>query len=531
MPMMPPMEFSMPMYRDFVPNAIRPWLYVLFAIVFQLSGGIYLGTLSNIMGTTSFMREDVLMIGLCAVVGVCMPFPLLFRFKFRYTNRQLLINAALVIAVCNFLCMHTESIPLLCVISFVAGFFKLCGTFECMSTIQLWMAPGRDFTRFFPLLYIIVIGCMNMSSWVANQLTYHFGSWYMMHWFMIGLLLLVALTVFVLTRNVRIMPKVPLISVDWLGCVLWSLVLLEGIWIFTYGEYYNWFDSKVFCTVCAAFPVTLYFCISRMLHIRHAFIDAKAFSYKNLVPILGLFLILELMCSTPKALQNVFTSAVLGYGAMTTARFSLLEFAGTVAGCLFTMWWIRSLRQKYTRLLSIGFFAILLYQLAMYFCISPDMNIEIFYLPTMLRTFGYAIFFCALTIYLEEVMPFQHFFMGLTICGFIRNGLADCIASAGYAHSLRWYVADYATHSVTSGKMIASGVSGIPDAGSMLAAKLDALAPLMSGIKTLFGWTCFIGCAFLLLFLLYDVEPIRRTLKKIPSWRSVGMELKESLNE
>ena len=89
------MVFSMPMYREFVPKSVRPWIYVFFAIVFQLSGGIYLGTLSNMMGTTSFMREDVLMIGLCGVVGVCMPFPLLFRFKFRFTNRQLLLGAAL----------------------------------------------------------------------------------------------------------------------------------------------------------------------------------------------------------------------------------------------------------------------------------------------------------------------------------------------------------------------------------------------------------------------------------------------------
>lgn len=34
--------------------------------------------------------------------------------------------------------------------------------------------------------------------------------------------------------------------------------------------------------------------------------------------------------------------------------------------------------------------------------------------------------------------------------------------------------------------------------------------------------------AVLLLFL-YDVEPVRRTLKKMPSWRSVGMTLKRSL--
>ena len=60
-------------------------------------------------------------------------------------------------------------------------------------------------------------------------------------------------------------------------------------------------------------------------------------------------------------------------------------------------------------------------------------------------------------------------------------------------------------------------------------AKMDALAPLMSSVKTVFGWSCFIGAAVLLVFLLYGVEPVRRTLKKMPSWKSVGMTLKRSL--
>ena len=261
-----------------------------------------------------------------------------------------------------------------------------------------------------------------------------------------------------------------------------------------------------------------------MRHIRHPFIDPAAFKYKNLYPVLGLFIVLEVMCATPKSLQNVFTSAVLGYGAMTTARFSLCELFGTLFGCSFVLWWVKVVRLKYTSLLSVGFAAILVYQLIMYFGLSAYVNVEVFYLPTALRAFGYAIFFAALTIYLEEIMPFQHFFMGLTICGFIRNGLVETIASAGYSHAVRYYTAEYSTHYFSSPVH-----AGLDPSVTGYVAKMDALAPLMSSIKTVFGWSCFIGTAVLLVFLLYDVEPVRRTLKKMPSWKSVGMTLKRSL--
>ena len=53
--------FAMPMFKDWVTEWIRPWLYVYLAFTFQLSGGIYIGALNEMMGSMSLMREDLLM--------------------------------------------------------------------------------------------------------------------------------------------------------------------------------------------------------------------------------------------------------------------------------------------------------------------------------------------------------------------------------------------------------------------------------------------------------------------------------------
>jgi len=164
--------FRVPSFNGYIPRRLQPWIYLLFAFIFLMSGGIYGGAMSQVMGEYSLMREDVLMIIMFNVVGVAMPFPFLFKMKFHFTNRQLLLNAALVIAACNFLIMWTDSVPVMCILSYLAGFFKLCGTFECMSTIQLWMTSKRDFTIFFPLLYCIVLGNMFLSPWVTEHLIY-----------------------------------------------------------------------------------------------------------------------------------------------------------------------------------------------------------------------------------------------------------------------------------------------------------------------------------------------------------------------
>ncbi len=504
---MPPIPtggpFRMPMYRDWFPEKLRPWCYVVMLVIFQLTGGVYLGNVSHMMGEWSLMREDVMFIGLCNVVGVNMPFPFLFKFKFRFANKHLLMNATIVMIICNIVCMKSHCVPVLCLFSFLEGFFKLCGTFECAGNIQLWMTPKRDFSVFFPLLYIAVVGDISLQSWAAVNVAYAYDSWQMMHWLVIGLLLCCLLFQHVCLKPFYIM-RIPWKSMDWLGLVLWSLSLLGVVWIFTYGEYYNWLDGKTFRDGCVITLILILFTIGRMWNIRHPYISFEPFSVKSIYPLMGMFFIGEWLNSTPKALGNTYLGAVMHWGSLTTSVFDLVCLLGTVLGCVFTLIWLKAWRMKYTRLLTMGFIALLLYQVMMYFLISPYTNIEALYLPMLLRGFGYAIFFTGCTIHLEELLSFQAFFMGLTISGISRNGPFESLMSGIYEFFLRRQEADSL-------------------AGGFVMTHQDQV---LIALKEIFGATCIIGCGVLLLFLLYDVQPVRSTMKKMPSWLNVGKRLR-----
>lgn len=284
----PPMlqgPFRIPSFNSYIPRRLQPWLYLIIAFLFQMTGGIYGGAMSHVMGEYSLMREDVMMVVMSNVVGVCMPFPFLFRMKFAFTNRNLLINAALVIAACDFLIMYTDSLPIMCLLGYLSGFFKLCGTFECMSNIQLWMTPKRDFCIFFPLLYCIVLGNMSLSPWITEHLIYIYQDWRIINWFMIAMMLCVALFIFITTHPFRFMKPLPFISIDYLGCLLWSALMLEWIFFFNYGEHYNWLDAPVMRETIVVFLITLYACVRRMNHIRHPYIAPDAWKYKRFIPL------------------------------------------------------------------------------------------------------------------------------------------------------------------------------------------------------------------------------------------------------
>ncbi len=491
--------FSMPMYRDWFPVHARPWCYLAMILVFQLTSGFYLGNVSLIAGENGWMTEDVMFIGLCNVVGINMPFPFLFRFKFRFSNNRLLLNATAMMLLCNFACMYVRSVPLLAIIAFVEGFFKPCGTFECFSNIQLWITSKRDLRVFFPVLYIFIAGTMSLQSFLAVNIAYYFEGWRMMHWFIIGLLLLCLLFQFVCLRKYYIM-RLSFKSVDWIGLLLWSVLFCAIVWIFTYGEYYNWGQGKVWRDVCVMTVILLLCTIGRMMNIRHPYIGAEIFRIKAMYPILLLFFIGEWFSTTPKVLGTTYIGAVLHYGPLTASTLDLYVYLGVLLGSGFAFVWMNVWKQSYTRLVTLGFIALLFYQGIMYFLISPDTNIEALYLPMVLRGVGYDIFLIVCTIMLFEVMSFQTFFMGIALSGFMRNGPTSAIVTGIYDFFLRRQEASSLT----------AGIVTAPEDTVLIA------------LKEVFGATCLIGCFILAVLLVIDIRPVRSTMKLLPSWFSVG---------
>ena len=161
--------FSIPSFRDFVPEKIRPWIIIFFVIIFQLSGGVYLAALSEMVGSLALKQEDILMAGYSSLVGMALTFTIMFRLKFRFSSKIGLIICSAALILCNMICMHTRSIPLMIIVCFFSGIFRMWGTFECNSTVQLWITPKRELSVFFCYVYLLVQGTMQIGGLVTIQ--------------------------------------------------------------------------------------------------------------------------------------------------------------------------------------------------------------------------------------------------------------------------------------------------------------------------------------------------------------------------
>ena len=329
------MPFRFMSFKEFVPDGFRFWIYILFLICFQFSNGMYFCAMSQMSGSLSLTPDDVRMMGNAVLVGLTMYFPLAFRLKSRFTNRSCLLVSALALVAINLIVPHVHSLPLLILLCFTAGFFRLFGTFECFSSILPKVTPTHNYAVFLSFVFFVVLGFVHVFDIAASYIMYYY-IWQSIHYFSVGLLLLVVLGAYILMQPFRPMPKQPLYGVDWLGMVLWSIFILSAIFVVQYGEEMDWFHSFYIRAAAGISCLALAANLWRIIHIRHPFIDFAAFKTRNLLNLLLLFLFLDILLSTQQVLQNTFTAAVLQLDHLNTVNLYWLDVLGMLLGALFS---------------------------------------------------------------------------------------------------------------------------------------------------------------------------------------------------
>ncbi len=517
--------FSIPAIRDFVPEKVKPWIVIAFVIVFQLSGGVYLAAVSEMVGSLALMQEDILMAGYASLVGLALTFTIMFRLKFRFASKTALLTCAGALILCNLICMHTTSVPVLIFVCFIAGVFRMWATFECNSTIQLWLTPKRDLSVFFCFINLLVQGSIQLSG-VITIYTAFFSKWEYMHWLVIGLLGIVMLTTQIIYRHHRSMRKLPLYGIDWLGAVLWGLTLLCIIFVCNYGEYYDWFESVYIRTATIAGAVMLVLNLWRASFIRHPFIDNKTWRFRAVYSTFLLYIIIDLLLAPSHLLEHIYIESILGYDSLNTVSLNWIVLLGIVVASFFSYKTFAQRKWQYKTMTTIGFLSIIAYLMMFYFTIDYRLPKEYLMLPLFLRGFGYVtIAICFLTI-LSRV-PFAYFFQSLSVQSFVSACFGGVLGTAVLGQALKIMMKQNTI---------------------LLSANLDKTNPLVNRIplnelygivqqqslmvsmKELYGWLVLLGIFCLLIYLIKESD-IRPKYTLIPTFKAMRRLTKRELKD
>lgn len=111
-------------------------------------------------------------------------------------------------------------------------------------------------------------------------------------------------------------PFLSLKGVDFIGLFLWSCFLISGIWLFTYGEHYDWWRSR---TIWNATGITLTlfalaFCRSKFHN--KPYLTLSIFSFRSVQHLMLLLLGIGILQAAPKLLQSIYLTSVLKYDSL-----------------------------------------------------------------------------------------------------------------------------------------------------------------------------------------------------------------------
>ncbi len=116
-----------------------------------------LAAATDMVGTTALMQEDILMAGYASLIGMSINFCVMFRLKFRFSNRVSLLACAMVLLIATVICAHTTNVALLVGTCFVAGSgcglhshatplssygSRLSAIWRCFSVMSIWWSTA-----------------------------------------------------------------------------------------------------------------------------------------------------------------------------------------------------------------------------------------------------------------------------------------------------------------------------------------------------------------------------------------------------
>lgn len=425
-------------YKPWVPRSLRFWLIVMFAIFYQLTGGVYLAALTQMVGEMSFISADVTMASYCSLIGLNMIFPILFRWKFFFYSRQMWFVSSIGSILCAILAPLSTVPWVLWTVCLFAGYFKMMGMFGCMSTIQLNITPTRNYGVFFPVLYVIVCSAIQISGLMTAYISFEYN-WKFVYLIIIGLMLIIdAIVYFTMNHDHRAAPYVPLKGVDWTGHMLWTATCCIAAWIFNFGEHYDWWYSSEIWNATWIFSIVFAVSLLESYYHKTPYLPLKAFTYPVAWRVMCVLMGVGVLQASAHVLQPIFMNRIAGYDYFSIIRFNYPEIYGITIGGVFTYFALVRWKWRMKTFFLTAIMFILFYIMASYFLIDKNTEARQFYIPLFALGMGEVMMECGATYMICRTVPFQHMFMNIAIIGFVRCGVGLAAAGAIVERLLAW---------------------------------------------------------------------------------------------
>lgn len=483
-------------FDDWVPKGVMLLLIIIFLFPIMSVSGVYTNNMMDLSGAFGAYTEHIQMANNAASIGMALSLAIIMRVKMRFRSKEIMVGSTLLIAAMVGLCATTNSIHLYILGNFFIGFLKMFPMLEMILPVMFMLSPTGEKSRFYSLFYPIAIGSGTLIGYVLTIYAQDYGIMNVYYLNIISMLVIAALSL-IFMHNKRFCMKLPLYQLDWISLLFIGVSMMSLNYGLTFMKQQNWFNEPAIIWSFVISILTFVYVIFRQSILKRKIYDFSAFLKFPSVRFSLVLLLFQALYLSSSSVFMQWTMGALGYNALVNTQLNLWMLPGLViGGILGFIGFKKKWNIKYYIL--IGFGALFLNTLLTYLTIQPNMNIEMFYFPTVLKGIGMVILFIAVWFYATKDLGMPD---GLGVISLLL--LFRTFVSMGIAGGVMGYLTtQYQMQSLAD-------MSNFWDTGLMGPAAMQGYGTMMlnamlaSG-KTLLGWFCWLIIPVSAIILMHD---------------------------
>lgn len=415
---------------------ITVWLILISALV---QFGAFALTQNYLVSLLGAQPEDVSFALLITYVGILATLPIQFRFLRFFETRSYLLFNILAGIMLNIACTFIDNLIFFYIIRFFQGVI-VCTIAGCMLTMIFSRLNTEKMQAIGSSVFYGSILASGILVGLLAAVVVTTADWKKIYLYLIIFQAFTLLLVFISMKPKAGFKSYPLYQIDWTGATLLTLGATSLAYMMIYGSKYYWLsDSRIAASaLLAIIGITLY--IFRLHLGKRPMVNLAVLGRRNFL--IGLIL-LALYYGLKDSINLIYsyTAAILQWSTLQLVYLALINLAGIVVFMIFSAQLIIRKRHSTKFFLLVGFSAMLIYHLYIYYILTPDLAFTDLMLPIFLHGAASGLLFVPIVIFIMSSAPPNTGTTGIVVAAYTRFTTA-LFSVAGF-YNLQLYFTQY----------------------------------------------------------------------------------------
>lgn len=373
---------------------------------------------NHVMSFYGAQSEDISMAVLAMYAGIVTMLPIHFRLFRYFTARNYLLTAFSLGIALSIASYVTQDVMIFILLRFFQGTIAAV----CAGSLLLIIFSTQPEAKksvigsaiFFGSISAIAVIIGALSSWITVNM-----NWNYIYFVLIGLQILALFFSLFIFQSKLMQRQYPLHQMDWTGTLFFAVFTTSLAYVMIYGPKQYWFTDAQIRIVAATSFITLLLFLYKQFTLKRPSIHLSVFKYGKFL--LGLFLLL-LFYGIKDTITLIYSYAggILGWSATDIVELGIYNIAGVILAIWFTAKMILKNKQNLPKLLIIGFVLMILYNLWMYYFLTPNLDFSDLILPVLVQGIASGSIFLSIMLFTLSALPPTTGMTGIIVCAYAR---------------------------------------------------------------------------------------------------------------